>query len=304
MASCLAGNRLRFPSGVLRSIVYRAKRSSALPWSRMASRLCVSDYTLRIAWGCERTTLPEAMLPRLLALAGEGEAWLEYRACAESIRAGWGQRKGALLALQSQGIQRVDCIRIPVEKRALLAEFVGILLGDGHLSRKSFTIVLAYPKEREYADFVIRSVVDLFGKKPLVARRNNSIRIVLNSVESISFLNGLGIACGSRCRRRVRIPDFVWGSRLFLARCVRGLIDTDGCVFRKQKQYTRLGIEFKNTNASLLSQFARAMNVLGFNPCRSKYAIRIQRQEEVARYAKEIGFSNPKNLRRYAVARL
>ncbi len=73
-------------------------------------------------------------------------------------------------------------------------------------------------------------------------------------------------------------------------------MDTDGGVFFKQKNYSRILLEYTSFSKPLLDDFRSALTQLGFTPSKSNSkAVRIQKQPEILRYCDEVGFSNPKH---------
>ncbi|MFA5246739.1 MAG: hypothetical protein WC408_02490 [Candidatus Micrarchaeia archaeon] len=221
----------------------------------------------------------------------------------EHMNPNWGQLKGIEVSLRSQGLKRMKKIRPSIINSPDFAEFVGILLGDGHIERKTVVITLNNRCENEYAEYVCSLVEKLFGKKPSKFVRGNGscICVFVHSTELAAFLAKQGIPLGARKLQTIHIPC-VFMENEVLTRCfVRGLVDTDGGVFRKSRHDMRLLIEFKNLNKSLLNLFLMGTKRLGFHPSSSGgNALRIQTQAEVHRYAREVGFSNHKNLIRYS----
>ncbi|MEM4247547.1 MAG: LAGLIDADG family homing endonuclease [Candidatus Woesearchaeota archaeon] len=97
-------------------------------------------------------------------------------------------------------------------------------------------------------------------------------------------------------KKTARIPEWLFENQELLKNCVRGLIDTDGGIFRKDKKGNRYIVDFKSTNPMLLADARKALEMLGFTVSRSgPYSIRIQVREEVKQYLKKIGTSNNKN---------
>ncbi len=194
-------------------------------------------------------------------------------------------------------------IRLGIVNSPNFAEFAGIVLGDGHIERKTIIITLNNRCENEYADYVCSLVENLFGKRPskFVRCKGSCISVFVHSTELASFLAKQGIPLGARKLLTIRVPRAFMENEKLTRRFVRGLVDTDGGVFRKSRKDMRLLIEFKNLNKSLLNLFKIGIKRLGFHPSTSGgNAIRIQTQAEVHRYAREVGFSNHKNLIRYS----
>jgi hypothetical protein len=83
---------------------------------------------------------------------------------------------------------------------------------------------------------------------------------------------------------------------------IRGLFDTDGCVYRKYGPYTQ--IQFKFASLSLLAYARECLVKLGFHPTSitsddTKFRFFLSRQAEVDHFFRVIEPRNPKHLRRF-----
>jgi len=100
----------------------------------------------------------------------------------------------------------------------------------------------------------------------------------LSSLKVVQVLLALGLTAG-------------------LASCVRGLFDTDGCVF---SHYGRAQMAFSSRCNSLLQDFRDSLLALGLTPSRiSDKNVYLCREERSELYVEQIGFGNPKHYQRY-----
>ena len=82
---------------------------------------------------------------------------------------------------------------------------------------------------------------------------------------------------------------------------IRGLLDTDGCVYTdrhtiKEREYKNIGMAFTNRSLPLLLDFKETLESIGLHPTqKTKYTVFLRREEEIRRYFKVIGSSNPKH---------
>jgi len=60
----------------------------------------------------------------------------------------------------------------------------------------------------------------------------NVVRILLSRVELVRHLHNLGLKIGNKVKQLLDIPDWIKVNPEYSKVCLRGLIDTDGCVFR------------------------------------------------------------------------
>lgn len=209
----------------------------------------------------------------------------------------------------------IKVINIP-EKDVKLAELVGILLGDGNIyscvkSKKicSYSVRIAgdFEKDRDYhLNYIAPLCNDLFKIKVRIRNHtvNNERFVCLDRKLLIDFLISIGLKSGDKIKNQVGIPSWIFENIEFLKACLRGLIDTDGSVYRMSNRDSNLiRMEFTNHNKTLLNDARAAFIKLGFNPSKiiSNKKIFISRQSDIARYIREIGFSNNKHIERIKI---
>lgn len=124
------------------------------------------------------------------------------------------------------------------QKSALLAEFFGIMLGDGGVSAYQIMITLNRFDDAEYILFVSNVVDTLFDIKPKVRMYSeNSItksvgRIEISRRDLVEFLTQNGLVLGNKVRQQATVPKWILENKEYRIACLRGLIDTDGCVYK------------------------------------------------------------------------
>jgi hypothetical protein len=136
-----------------------------------------------------------------------------------------------------------------------LAEFIGILLGDGNLHKKSdcITIVGSLEDFYYYTGYVIPLIKSLFNGNPKLRKRNdrNSYYIDFNSKETMDYLTkDIGLIRGNKINAKV--PSMIIENRRLIPPFLRGLFDTDGCLkFSKQTRnenyYPRIQYCFRDS---------------------------------------------------------
>jgi len=226
----------------------------------------------------------------------------------ESKGKNWGQRKGGLLSKGS-----LKTIYFP-DKCKELAEFVGIILGDGNIYSYNkgnkigvYSVRIAgdYNKDKEYhLNFIQPLCLKLFKINARIRKHtiNNERFICLDSKELVNYLETIGLKSGDKIKNNVGIPDWIFDNVEFLRTCVRGLIDTDGSVFRmSQRDSNLIRIGFTSHTPRLLNDTRAAFVKLGFSPSKiiDNRNFFISRQGEIVRYIREIGFSNKKHKDRF-----
>lgn len=147
-----------------------------------------------------------------------------------------------------------------------LAELIGILLGDGGISRKVIVISI-HSKAKQYIERVRKLVKSVFKYEVKFHKRKNKdvIDLKIHSVARVVCLLQLGLKMGNKVEKQVKIPDWIKENNDYFISCIRGLIDTDGYLGRYQKsnsQYTwhQYHVGFGNHSVSLVDDFVEFCN--------------------------------------------
>ncbi len=170
-----------------------------------------------------------------------------------------------------------------------LAEFIGIMLGDGHFHRRG--VKIAFDKRTVG---YINYVNELFKKLTnapltlLVLTRNNAAYLYFYSSKFAEELTTFGLVQGDKIKNNVGIPSWIKENPEYVRRCIRGLIDTDGCVYickRDRQKY----VKFTNFNRRLLLEFKELALQLGYHfASANQKNICLYRKDEVVRFINEI----------------
>jgi hypothetical protein len=189
-----------------------------------------------------------------------------------------------------------------------LAEFCGIMLGDGGISAYQATVTLGLKEEKEYGHFVMNLIETLFSIRPGMYRRTNSkaFTIYISRIGIVEFLtNTCGLVQGDKMRYQATIPLWILENPEFSTSCIRGLIDTDGSVFThryksKGKEYTYKKMSFTSASPPLLNAVLKLFLQNDFHArIGSRFDVRIDSKKDVSNYFKQFGSHNPKHLKRY-----
>jgi intein/homing endonuclease len=287
--------RIKLMAGKQRKLISNFKNRRNFTWFQFSKFLKVTQPAL-LEWRREKNLLPSEIYQKL---DKEGV----YTKHVISIKNNtWGQKKGGINSRYSS----LKKIKIP-KKSKELAELIGIILGDGNVhyyrSGKAATYMLriAGDKRNDYdyiTKFVFILIKSLFNVEPKIQKRiDNEILVVVHSKNLVNYLASLGLKPGNKIKNQVTIPDWVFNRRECLKACVRGLIDTDGSIYRTGKWSQ---ICFKNHNLRLLSDFRKALIKLGYHASNITWnKVYISRKSDIHKFYKDVGFSNPKHIRRY-----
>lgn len=202
-------------------------------------------------------------------------------------------------------------IAIP-KKSEELAELVGIILGDGNLNfyqkGKSICSYLMricghMNEDKSYLNQYVAPLVEkLFKVKPYfyVQKTFNSMHLIVSRKKLVIYLQSIGLKSGNKVKHNVRIPYWIRSNKNYLSCCLRGLMDTDGSIFRMSNRDPHLlRLQFKNYSQRLLEDSRDAFTKLGYSPNKiCNHSFSISSQNQIRRYIAEIGFKNPKHLKR------
>lgn len=210
------------------------------------------------------------------------------------------------LAMTSQ-----DLFDMKLELTSELAEIVGIMFGDGclYLDRlnKYQTIVAFNLKERDYLYYVKKLFETyLTGYHFCITENKDELLLRNTSIFVGKRLIKAGLKAGNKVKNRISVPKWIFNNKLFLMHFMRGLFDTDGCIYRKYGSYMQ--IQFKLACKESINSVYCALKKLSFNPSkvqevRSKqyfaWKIYLCRQDEIRRFFDLIQPKNMKHLNRY-----
>ena len=189
---------------------------------------------------------------------------------------------------------------IILEKDEKLAEMIGIILGDGNLSKNgnTITITLNIVKEPKYVKYVRDLSKEIFKKKPKIQNltNNEAIHLRINSREIIRVLTSFGLKKGNKVKNQVGVPKWIKSNRNFIKACLRGLIDTDGSIFPILRE-NAVKMNFKNNSKPLVADFKDMCEILeirvskiieGITDTRGKkfkfYKVHIGAKDQVAKF--------------------
>jgi hypothetical protein len=183
-----------------------------------------------------------------------------------------------------------------------LAEFFGIMLGDGGINNVwQANITLNAAKDAPYAKFVTRLCGKLFGVLPAARTRKEKQTLVISlaSISVVDFLVDKGLPRGDKLKGTLKIPSWILQKRAYRIACVRGLIDTDGCLFVhvhrvSGREYRNIGLCFTSHSLELILRVADIFGEFEIMPHISKQGnnIYLYRADDVAKYLKIFGSSN------------
>ena len=134
----------------------------------------------------------------------------------------------------------------------------------------------------------------------------NAVVIRLSRVAVSEELVKLGLKYGNKVKQQVDIPGWIKISPRFAKTCIRGLWDTDGCLYeevhrKKNIEYRYPRLSFVSHSKPLLRSVFTILQKMDFSPkIRNNRSVNLETKADIVRYFHLIGSSNKKHLRRYS----
>ncbi len=192
--------------------------------------------------------------------------------------------------------KRRQDIVLPTVHTSNLAEFFGVMLGDGKLSHFQVAVNLG-TKELSYARYVVELIAGIFKARPKIGIRGNGYKdVYLGSVAISEWLRREGLVY-NKVSAQVDVPGWIFDTDAFMKGFLRGFFDTDGSIYK-----LRWGrqIAFNNRSIPLLKSTRDMLLCLGYSPSKvSGFKVYVTRKTEVKKFFKEIHPSNEKHQMRF-----
>jgi hypothetical protein len=247
--------RVSFPPGAQKRFLEYAKSHSGLSWRRFRRSVGISNH---VNYRYEKCSLPFWAFGRILKVSG-----LSIKRARD-----FGYR-----IVNSKIVSQSRPSFIKLARNASLAELVGICLGDGYLTPRSLAIFGGKSGDTEYlVQHVAPLISHVAGMTPkLNTHRHDENFLALYSTAVSRSLNRVGMPYGDKIANHARIPRWVLKRNSLLQSCLRGLFDTDGCIYGfKRRPPARgskavLSLEF-GLGSHLAKDAYRAFRRLGYSP--------------------------------------
>lgn len=172
-----------------------------------------------------------------------------------------------------------------------LAEYIGVVLGDGNISKFPRTERIIISSNSDNTGFIkhyAKLTKIIFNKKPTINLVNNEncIRISLYQKEISKRLN---IPAGNRNNLNIKLPSWIYKNKKNLIKLLKGLFEAEGSLSIHLQTYT-YNFQFSNKNKSLLKVVENGLKILGYHPEIRKTSIRLRKKIEVEKFKKMIKF--------------
>lgn len=193
--------------------------------------------------------------------------------------------------------KRVD-VFIPKKNSNELAEFVGIMLGDGHITNTQVTVTLGN-KENEYVHYVARIIKKVFRITPKVITQRKKYKVIyFGSVDAVKWLLSMGFVF-NKVKKQVSVPSWIFTKKSFIESFLKGFFDTDGSVYKLK---FGLQLSFTNRSLNLLTGIRRGLVILNYSPSRiSIFRVYLTKNKDIHNFFDKIRPANKKHLKRYKI---
>lgn len=295
--------RIKLKRSKQKELIERVKRERGFTWKEFSKALGCGEIYLLNELRNEKRTLSHSMYRKICRIGKLNfDSFIESR-----LDPFWGRSKGGKLVKNRKNLFSKVNPEILCKPSKELAEIIGIMIGDGSLysSGGDYQVRVTgnVKDEVPYISGHVKKIFEkTFGLKMTVKSDKSSIR-VYNQTKSLVFtLNRYGIPAGDKMSNGIQIPSWINSNETFLKSCLRGIFDTDGCVYPKNKNRLYPTIWFSSASPSIRSSISGACEKLGFNLSKWKDGRNdacIDRKEDVLRFFTEIKFNNPKHLDRW-----
>ena len=328
-------SRIRLPKGQQSKLLDRIGEHYCFDWSRVAKVSNVCERTLR-DWRSEKYNMNYEALLRLQKIADIPipkkrkilpEYWSARKyACKGALRryqlygnlgTPEGRRKGGINSqrlfrlnpeyAKSLGIIMRKDIRKP-KPSIELAEFIGIMLGDGRMSNYQINVTFNTKTDNEYGSYIRSLIKRLFHiSVSIIATDSDSAdRIVASGTNLVEFLLAKGLKIGNKVKNRVNVPRWVLNNRNYSIACLRGLVDTDGSFYHYNhtvynKKYCNFAMCFTSYSKPLLTSVYIILKDLNFNPVMNARRVYLHKRDDIDKYFLKIGTHNKKHLYKYKI---
>ena len=232
--------RIRLKKEKQMMLILKAKQN--LSWKDLATKLKINQHYLSTELKNEKRLLSENLYFNLKSMVKEDFD----KFIIQKLPNNWGRAKGGQNSYGST-------IKITSPKKSeKLAEIIGAILGDGNITfyKKGKKIGVYQIKiagninlDRDYHIRHLKNIfTELFGieGKEIKIPNKNERFLYLSSREIVEFFIKVGLNPGNKIKNQSTIPNWVFKNNKYLKNCIRGLIDTDGCIHKMSNKNPNL----------------------------------------------------------------
>ncbi|MBI2630292.1 hypothetical protein HYW76_04255 [Candidatus Pacearchaeota archaeon] len=201
-------------------------------------------------------------------------------------------------------------INLPINKE--ISYFIGLFIGDGFTNKYNRYYLIQFTGDKSEKSFY-KTLISEYCKRnfnitPIIKndRISKAIRVNVYSLDLFNLITNRFKIPAGRKSRTVLIPEEILKSeKEILKYCIRGIYDAEGCVFfdrRKFYLHPYPRVELHMNNVGLINQVYNILKDLkikcNLGITKDGRRITIYGEDQVKKFMKEIGFSNPKHIKK------
>jgi len=189
---------------------------------------------------------------------------------------------------------------LPTELDGRLSELLGVIAGDGHVSRLKYQVHICGHKQLDRAyivGHVAPLVTSLFRTTPFIRTNKATVYCRFYSKPVVLFFGRVFKIPIGKKKGRLRIPQQIRQNQEFLTHYLRGLFDTDGSIYRHHQ--SGLALDITSASPDFRADVVSALIVLGFHPKHNGKNVQLYRQSEIKRFFEVVKPANEKHLIKY-----
>lgn len=333
MANGVYKKRAIFPKGEQAKFLFTQIKKISVSWVELANKIGIHERTLN-DWKREQYSIPIDKLKKICKISGsempkniklKDPFWYTFKGAKLGAEVSFKKygRVGGDQAYQKKKwyewwnkngkYKKTGCIIKPLPIKIPrfsknLAEFTGIMIGDGGITRGQITVSTNSVDDRKYGYFVKSLIKKLFSVNASIYFVDR-VRIMIIAVarkKLVEFCNKkLGLHIGNKLKQGLDIPKWIRKNSEYEKRCVKGIMDTDGCIFDechkiKGRKYCYRKLCIVSASSQLRKSIFEILEKNNLSPkIRGNRCVQIEDKEKIEKYFKIIGTNNPKHLKRY-----
>ncbi len=321
--------RILFPKNKQRKFIENSMSQLNLSWKELAQKLKINNSTLSKTYRFEKSRLPFDVFFSVCKLIKKSHHSVLKQYCGKITNEGIinprkviGENRKKLndlrilfsnkdynlnvIDIKLSNFDKEKNIRVPNKITPLLAEEVGMHLGDGYLSNSKYEFRLKGNKSDErdyYHNFVKGLYKKLFNLDIELREYDSTYGFEIYSKALHNFKAKI-LELSTGRKDNIKIPEKLMVNDVsILTSFLRGLFDTDGNVyFQSRYGYKNYypSISIAQKSEKLIKDISSLLKMLGFNPSLYKgkdfHALNIYGVQSLKKFLDLIGFHNPKHL--------
>jgi len=190
-----------------------------------------------------------------------------------AVYQGYGIRHDSFILLKKLLGKKIEPVEYRKKKEDIRAEYtedfaelVGIILGDGNIGRRTVQISVGTRYGELYIEYVKRLIARVLPEVKIGEYHKSDCNAVDLKIHSASFVRQLmedGLKIGDKKENQISVPHWIEENEVYSLRCFRGLLDTDGSIYKNTRD-GQIVVEIKNNSRPLLQfseEFCRRIGV-------------------------------------------